>query len=500
VAHEIGEDHLDPTAELTLDIVKKRAVKGVLALTGRTFFLRMIGVVALGFLWAYLTQYEFGVFLVVSAIVNFLSYFSDIGLAAALIQKKETPTNIDLKTTFTVQQTLVLFSLLILYLVSPVVARTHSLTMEGVTLLYALGIAFFISSLKSIPSVLLERKLEFGKFIIPQVLEEVVYYLCVVFFAWRGLGITSFSYAVLIRGAVGLVTIYILEPWKPGLAFSKKSLKELLSFGLPYQANTFLAVMKDDGMTIVLGSILGPAGVGILGTAQRLAQYPLRFFLDTVTKVTFPTFSRMQDNIGELEKSVTRTIFFITFLVFPAIVGIVLLTPLIIEIIPRYQKWEPAILPLYLLSTNTFLAAVTTQLTNLLNATGRIKVTFKLMIMWSVLTWIFVPILSLKYGVVGSAVGYALVGASSAVAIYIVKRMIDFSLTLSFYKPFVSSMVMAVVIVVAKYFLPANLLSLMIIIVLGGLAYILASYVFIGISIIDDAKRGLKILLPNLKH
>src|SRR3989338_5400615 len=92
--------HLDPTAEISVETVKKRSVAGVMVLTGRTFILQIIGLVAQLFLFAYLGRYEFGVFAIVSAIINFLVYFSDIGLAAALIQKKETPTSTDLRTTF----------------------------------------------------------------------------------------------------------------------------------------------------------------------------------------------------------------------------------------------------------------------------------------------------------------------------------------------------------------------------------------------------------------
>src|SRR3990167_6603540 len=139
--------------------------------------------------------------------------------------------------------------------------------------------------------MLLERELEFGKLIIPQVLETMIYSVSVVYFAWEGYGITSFTYSVLIRGVVGLVLIYILKPWRPGLTLSFSSLKSLLKFGLPYQINTFLAVLKDDGMTVILGGILGASGMGILGTARKLAQYPLRFFMDNVTRVTFPAFS-----------------------------------------------------------------------------------------------------------------------------------------------------------------------------------------------------------------
>ena len=74
---------------MILDAIKKRAVKGVAVLTGRTFLLSILSLVATGFLTVFLDPSEFGLFWIVSAIVNFLAYFSDIGLAAALIQKKE---------------------------------------------------------------------------------------------------------------------------------------------------------------------------------------------------------------------------------------------------------------------------------------------------------------------------------------------------------------------------------------------------------------------------
>ena len=230
--------------EISLETVKSRSVKGVLTLTGRTLILNLISFAAQSFLWAFLSPAEFGTFWIVSAVVNFLAYFGDIGLAAALIQKKESPTDSDLKTTFTIQQGLVLTLLVILFVLTPLISGRYQLTPGGTYLLYALGISFLLSSLKSIPSILLERELEFGKLVIPQVLETMIYSVSVVYFAWEGYGITSFTYSVLIRGVIGLVLIYILKPWRPGLTLSFSSLKSLLKFGLPYQINTFLGRLE----------------------------------------------------------------------------------------------------------------------------------------------------------------------------------------------------------------------------------------------------------------
>ena len=476
---------------ISLEAVKSRAVKGIVVLTGRTFLLSALSLVATGFLTVFLEPAEFGVFWIVSAIVNFLAYFSDVGLAAALIQKKEVPQERDLRTTFLIQQGLVLILLLILFSLTPTLTRIYNLSPEGRFLLYALGASLLLSSLKTIPSVLLERELEFGKLVLPQVLENLAYNITAVILAWKGFGVTSFSIAILLRGVIGLAAIYFLKPWVPGFALSRASLKRLLPYGVPYQANTLLATLKDDGMTVVLGTILGPVGIGLLGWAQKWAYAPLRFFMDHVLKVTFPAFARMQEAKEEIRRAVSRSIFFICFFVFPTLAGLLILAPILVSIIPRYEKWEPALLALSLIGINTVFAAVATQLTNLLNAIGRIKVTFKLMIMWTVLTWLFVPALALKYGVNGAAFGYALVGASSLVAIYIARRYVAFSILESVVRPLAASLVMAIALFFVRGFLPSSLTSVWLLIALGIAIYGVSIYLIVGVSIVSDVRKSI---------
>ncbi len=494
---ELTEEHLDPTAEISLETVKARAVKGVAVLTGRTFVLSVISLVATGLLTVFLDPSEFGVFWLVSAVVNFLAYFSDVGLAAALIQKKENVTRLELVTTFTIQQGLVISLLTLLFLLSPFVTSYYQLSNDGRMLLYALGFSLLLSSFKTIPSVLLERKLDFPRLVVPQVLENLAYNVVAVVLAWQGFGVTSFTYAVLVRGVIGVIALYWLMPWKPGIAFSKPALKKLLSYGVPYQANTLLAVVKDDGMTLVLGGILGTAGVGLLGWAQKWAFTPLRLFMDHVLKVTFPAFSRMQDEKIHLERSITRSIFFVCFLVFPASAGLLILAPVLVDIIPRYEKWEPALIPLALISVNTYTAAATTQLTNLLNAIGKIKTTFFLMIMWTVLTWAFVPFLSIRYGVNGAALGYALVGLSSFVAIGIVKRIINFSLTESVVKPFIATVVMSVVLIFIRSLLSTSLTTVWVLGIVGVFIYFSLMFKLVGASLLADVKKGTRSVISR---
>lgn len=489
MAGSTNGEYLDTSAELTFETIKKKTIKGIVTLTGRTFFLQVVALVATFFLTVFLDPIQYGVFFIVSSIINFFAYFSDIGLAAALVQKKEKLSQEDLKTTFSVQQFLVIILIIIILGLTPFIKSWYDMTQASVYLLWALAFSLFLSSLKTIPSVMLERKLEFGKLILPQIVETLLFNLVAVVLAWKGFGITSFTVAVLVRGLAGLTIIYILQPWTPGFLISRKSLHALFRFGIPYQINTFLAVIKDDGMTILLGGILGSSAMGLLGWAQRWASAPLRFFMDQVIRVTFPTFSRLQDDKEGLSKVATKSIFFICLAVFPAVVILLTIAPILTDIIPKYEKWKPAIFVLSILTINTMWAAVTTPLTNLLNAIGKITVTFRLMIMWTILTWLILPPLSIQYGINGVAFGFALIGSSSIVAIMVTSRYVKIDFIYSVFKSLISAIVMLMIIEGMKYYVGSSLLTMMLLIIVGLTVYSAMILLLVGFSIIEDGKK-----------
>lgn len=472
-----------------IEAIKKRSLVGVLALTSRTFLIQIISFLSTFLLTVFLEPKVFGIFFLVSAFVNFFAYFSDIGLAAALIQKKEKITEEDLKTTFTVQQILVLILLGLIIGLGPLVGKWYGLSKEAIFLLYALGLSLFLSSLKTIPSVILERNLKFNLLVIPQIIETLIYNLLAVILAWKGFGITSFTVAVLARGITGLLAIYIISPWRVGFLISKESLRSLLKFGLPYQANTLMAVLKDDLMTVFLGKVIGATGLGYLGWAKKWAEQPLRFFMDNVLKVSFPAYSRLQHDKDALKKAVEKSLFFLSFLTFPILIGFSILASDLVKIIPRYLKWQPALLSLYLYCFNSAWAVVSTSMTNLLNAIGRIKTTFKLMVMWLILTWILMPILGLKFGYNGVAVASAIIALSSVVAVYFARQSIDFSLNSCVGKPLLASVLMGLIIFIFKPTLSNLTFSVLARVLIGTVFYFLISYLLLGKSLTSDILR-----------
>lgn len=481
--------------EIDISLVAKRSIRGIFALTSRTFTIQFLTFVSNFLLTIFLSPQTFGIFFVVSAVIAFLTYFSDIGLAAALIQKKEPVSEEELRTTFTIQQILVVTLVTIALILSPFISSLYRLRPDGVILFQALCIAFFLSSLKTIPSIILERSLKFEKLVLPQIVETLVFSVTSVVLAIKGFDLTSFTIAVLLRGLSGVIVMYVVQPWRIRLGFSKEVATRLLSFGIPFQVNSLLALLKDDLLTIYLGKVLPLAQVGYIGFAQKWAFTPLRLIMDNVIRITFPSFSRLQNEEKMLSQALEKTIFAVSFLVFPSLAGLVILFPYFIEIIPKYSKWEPALLSLGFFALNAAFSSISTPLTNILNAVGKIRITLSLMTFWTLATWFLTALGVAYFGFNAVAFVSAIVSISAILVVLIVRKFIKFDIIKAVFAPFVSTVLMSLVLYPLSSIFAKGLTSILLMVLLGAVVYFVVIMGLARKQILADVKM----IRENLK-
>lgn len=474
---------MDDTVENTftddqqhLQHIARRSIVGLTSLISRSFIIQLISFFGFFLLSIYLERPQIGIFFAVNEFVGILGYFSDIGLAAALIQSKTEPTKVALRTCFTFQQLLVITISIFFWLLIPWIANLYELNSAAVILLKSLVIGFLLSSLKTIPSVLLERQLKFEPLVIVETLETIVFYGFAVTLAMRGWGELSYAYAVIARGLVGIIAISFLSPWPIGLSFSREELHKLLKFGLPYQGNTFIAAIKDRLLNVILLKFITSDGMGILGWAQTWSQKPLRFISDNVTKVTFPAFSRIQDHRPALTSAIDKMLFFSAASVFPILIGAGVIIDPLVDLIPRYAKWEPALIIFYLYLFNSGWAAISTPITNTLAAIGHIKTVTNLMIMWTILTWTIIAPLAYLYGYQGAAVGTAIVSLSSVVPMILLYRRIPYHPAANLLPPLGASVMMGIVTWLFLSMITINWGTLITSVLLGAIIYPLALF------------------------
>ena len=477
-------ENLEP--ELEVSQISHRAVSGVMVLTLRKFFLQAFSYIGSIVLARLLVPEIFGIFAIVSFIINFFAFFSDVGLGAALIQKKEKLTQKDLAVTFTLQQILVITVVAIIYLWAPFFSIKYHLGQQGIWLFRVFSLSLFLTSLKTIPSILLERKLKFNLLIWPEIVEVVSFQIIVVVLAFLGFGVWSFIIGLILRSSLGLIVLYFISPWKPAFAWDKTTAKRLISFGVPYQLNGFIANIKDAVTPVFVGAVSGAAAVGYLNWAVTFSKLPILFMSD-IFRVIFPTYSRIQHDKALLAKAIEKTIRFTNLFLFPTVFLLAAAGRQIV-IVVFTSKWLPALPAFYLHLTGILIVGITNTFMDSLWALGRTKTAVKLLIIFTVVNWITSVPLVYKFGFIGAIMGAVIVlYVSLPLTWYYLNRIVAIRVIAQIWPAFIASAISGLVVFDLSH-LAINLISLLAILILGGFIYLAALLILEKGRLITDIR------------
>jgi len=450
--------------------IKKKSIISIFSLFAQSGYSAILGLIANLAITILFSPQIFGIYITVLSMISLLNYFSDIGLAASLIQKKKID-NDDIKTVFTVQQILIICVIAVGVTASNFIKRFYNLPLTGIYLYWALLFSFFISSLKTIPSIFLERKIQFQKIVIVQMIENTLFYLTVIVLAWFRLELTSFTVAVIIRALAGLISIYLISPWHIQVGISFDRLKGLLRFGLPFQANSFLALFKDDLLTLYLSKAIGFTGLGYIGWAKKWAEAPIRIIMDNISRVLFPVIARIQHDRDHVGRLIDKILIYQTLLLAPIISGAIVLMNVFVTIIPRYHKWFVALPFFYLFIIASFFSSYSSPFTNLFNALGKVKISFFFMIFWTVGTWILTPLLTHFYHYYGFPFTQLILSFAFIIVVGRAKKLVDFHFFQSVYRSTLSALIMGLVLAAVNLFLLNSLIDLIIMVLFGIFTY-----------------------------
>jgi len=345
-----------------------------------------------------------------------------------------------------------------------------------------------LATIKTIPSVILERKLDFSKLVVPQILEQIVFQGTLIYMVLQGYGLISYAYAILFRSVIGAVSMTILQPWGVGLDIQRKALKGLFGYGAKFQLNDFLARIKDQLFYFVLAAFLPAKEFGYINWAKQWSMYPYTLTVQNVMSITFPAFSRLQGHTQALKKAIEKSLFFITTAIFPILVGMVVFINPVLQVFPVYQKWQPAVISLIFFTMSIGWSAVSTPLSNTLNAVGKIDITLKLMIMWTSLTWVITPILLRYIGYEAVAVAAFIISFTSLLPAYYVKKFVPINFVDSVWRQLVAACVMAGVGYLGMPYWGQSITNLALGAFIVGLSYIAALLIIGHDKLIGELK------------
>jgi O-antigen/teichoic acid export membrane protein len=263
--------------------------------------------------------------------------------------------------------------------------------------------------------------------------------------AINGVGAIAYAYAIICRSIIGSISMFWLAPWQIGLSWNKKAFNALIGFGAKFQLNDFLARIKDQLFFLFVARFLSLEHFGYISWAKNWSIYPYNLTVQNVMAITFPTFSRLHGHKQALKRAIEKSLYFISIFIFPVLVGMCVFVFPLVSLVERYAKWDPALFSLVLFSLSIAWGAISTPLTNTLNAIGHINTTLKLMIVWTTLTWVLTPILMYFYGFNGVAISSFIISFSSVLSIYYVKKVVPIDAWGQIWQPLLAAVVMAIV-------------------------------------------------------
>lgn len=411
-------------AGIDKESLAKRARFGVIALAIRMVLLQLAifggGIV----LRRRLDPADFGAFAIAQFALSFLAFFGDAGLGGALIQKKEEPNQRELSTVWFFQLGVSLLVVLVIGLGAPLLVRfwpdmPHD---RGVWLFRALSIDLLLTSFRVVPAILMERHLQFGRLAILEVCLSVAFYGSAVVFAYLGLGAMSLAWAVVVQGSVGLIAAFSLRPWRPSAVYDREALRPILRFGATYQVKNVIGFLTSAIAPVYGGRALGQRGLGFVNWASETSLFPLRL-VELIGRVSFPLYSRLQEDRDAFAKALGRAIQICatgTLLYVAIVFG---LGPTLVHVVFT-DKWMPALPLLYVSTAAMSLGFLTPVVATALDALGKPQVTMRLSIFTAILLVTITPLLTIKWGMLGFAVGNAITMViGNVVAVWIARKI-----------------------------------------------------------------------------
>jgi O-antigen/teichoic acid export membrane protein len=421
-----------------------KAARGAAALGVRQILVHGMNALTGIVLARLLSPSDFGIFAIITFVLTFLIAFGDVGLGASLIREAAEPHEEDFRSVFTVQQILVWAVVGIAWCLSPVLARAYQLAPSQSILFRLVALSLLFSSLQVIPSVRLERHLEFQKLAAVEIAQALIFNAVTIGMVVCGFGPLSFAVGLLSRSVAGAVMINWVSPWRIHWHWDWNRIKRHMRFGLPYQGIAFTSLLKDSITPIFIGLTLGTFAVGFINWAAMVAVYPV-WALMALQRVYLPAFARMRSQKDQLAAFVEKVLLATNAIVAPiAVLTLVLIRP--ITLLVFGDKWLAAIPLFELLWLANLLVATTTPVMGLLNALGNSKITFAFSAGWMLGTWVLgIPLIHL-WGLIGFAIANVIVTLSSMLLIRLAQEQVGFRMLRVIYPEWALALAVGVIL------------------------------------------------------
>jgi len=309
----------------------QKAARGGVWLMGSTAVTKLLGMVQTVILVRLLVPADFGVMRVAGFLLAAIATFTQTGMGAAVVQRKEID-DATLNTAWTIGiiRNAMLFGAV--FLLAPWAARFYDNPVIC-PILRLVGVRFVLGGLGNIGVVLLRRELNFRRHELLEVICNALAIILTVAVGFWLRSVWALAIGWVAFSCIKLVGSYIAHPYRPRLAFRWVQARMLLRFGVNLTGSGILIFLSTQGDDAVVGKIVGLTALGYYTLAFTLSNLPVVCISHVLGAVALPLYSRVQGDARRLRHAFGTVLRAVSLLALPASVGLFLLAPDLVRVV-----------------------------------------------------------------------------------------------------------------------------------------------------------------------
>ena len=311
---------------------------------------------------------DFGAIGMLNIFIAISGAFMIGGLSSAIIQKKEV-SNDEMSTVFIWNMVVSILCYIILFFSAPIIARFYDIAILK-NILRVYGLTLILVALSVVQQAWMQKQLKFKELATRNLISSFMGLAVGIVMAFSGFGVWSLVFSNLVQQLIASLMIWKISSWRPKLIFDTKSFKELFSFGGMMLLTSLVDRIYANIQGLLIGKHYTASDLGMYNQAKKLEEIPNGSMSYIVSKVTFPVFSKLQDNKDLLLSALRKNLIAITYLNFPLIVLLVVIAkPLILLLYG--EKWLFAVPYFQLLCIGGLLYTLNSINSNIVKSLGK---------------------------------------------------------------------------------------------------------------------------------
>ena len=355
---------------------------------------------------------DFGILTMASVFTVFATLFSTLGAGPVIVQRPQlserllrslATLGLGMGLAITVGLVVAAFPIAAFYREPPVT-----------WIVMALGTTFLVTSLGVVPEGLLQREMRFSRLVSIDFLQLVVGSSTSVILAVRGMGVWALVIGSIVANTVRSAALVTSSPWRMRFGFDAAEVRGIVGFSAGVMGANVVNYLARYTDRLVIGRLLGATQLGYYDYAYRFYVYPQEAITSVLIRIMFPTFSRMQNDPGQLGRAFLRANGAIALITFPMMIGLAAVADPFVRVVLG-DRWAPIIPLVQILAPVAMLSSLAATPGQLFLALGRAGLRF-----WWAVGYTSAIVVAILCGVPWGVQGIALAFGAVMVPINIV--------------------------------------------------------------------------------